>query len=345
MKKKIIYKLILVMLVLGIVGCEKNNNKSQPLSRTEIFMGTAVTIKLYDKQDEAILDKAFKNVKYMEDLVSINKDGTELDKVNENAGISPVKVSDFTFEIIEKGLEYSKLSNQGYDITIGPLVKLWSIGLPEAKVPTENEIQETLKNIDYTKVKIDKSTNEVFLTQEGMLIDLGSIAKGYAADETAKLLREEGVKSAIIDFGGNIYALGSKSEDEKWNIGVQDPFDERGSIVGTVKVEDKTFVTTGIYERFLKEDGVTYHHILNPKTGYPFETDIQGVSIIADKSIDADALSTLIFTEGVENGLKLIESLEGIDAIFVTNEKQVYITSGVKETFELTNSNFELCNK
>ncbi|WP_242824193.1 FAD:protein FMN transferase [[Clostridium] dakarense] len=344
MRKKVVYIFMLTVLVVGLIGCAKETKQSQPLSRTEIFMGTAVTIKIYDNQDEKIMDKVFKRVKEMEDLVSINKDGTELDRLNENAGIKPINVSDFTLEIIEKGLEYSRLSNGGYDITIGPLVKLWSIGLPEAKVPTEQEIKETIKYVDYSKVKINKSKNEIFLAEKGMIIDLGSIAKGYAADEIAKLLKDEGVKKAIIDFGGNIYALGSKEKDKKWKVGIQNPFDERGNIVGSIKIEDKSLVTTGVYERFIKEDETTYHHILNPKTGYPFETNIQGVSIIADKSIDADALSTLIFTEGLENGLKLIESLDGIDAIFITDKKEVFITDGIKNNFELTNSDFKLAN-
>ena len=167
-------------------------------------MGTTVGVTLYENGSEEVLDKVFKRVQEIENLVSINKEETEIDKLNENAGISPVKLSDTSFEIIEKALYYSKLSTGGYDLTVGPLVKLWNIGLPEAKVPTQEEIDEVIKNIDYTKVVLNKDRKEVFLSQKGMLLDLGSIAKGYAADEIVKILKEENINSAIIDLGGNI---------------------------------------------------------------------------------------------------------------------------------------------
>ena len=177
-----------------------------------------------------------------------------------------------------------------------------------------------------------------------MEVDLGSIAKGYAADEVVKILKQEGIRSAIIDLGGNIYALGSKNSDNNWKVGIQDSFSDRGKVIGAVEVFDKTVVTSGIYERFIEEDGVRYHHILNPKTGYPYETDIAGVSIIADNSIDADALSTLTFTKGVKEGLKFVENLDNVDAIFITNDKKIYLTENIKDNFKLMNNDFEISN-
>ncbi|MBM7833463.1 FAD:protein FMN transferase [Clostridium sardiniense] len=348
MGKKVITFFITTILIISLVGCTKEKSKDtklkDPISRTELFMGTAIKITLYDVGSEEILDKAFKRVIDLEDLVSINKSGTEIVELNKNSGINPVKLSDDSFNIIEKGLEYSKASKGGYDITIGPLVKLWSIGLPEAKVPNENEIREAIKHVDYSKLKINKDTNEVFLSEKGMMIDLGSIAKGYAADEIVKLLKEEGVTEAIVDLGGNIYALGKKEGNKNWKIGIQDPNTERGNVVGMVETYNKSVVTTGVYERFIEKDGVKYHHILNPKIGYPYKTDIAGVSIIADKSMDADALSTLIFTKGLDEGIKFIETLDGVDAIFIMNDRKVYITEGVRESFKLTNESFELAN-
>ncbi len=343
MGKKVIIFLITTILVISLVGCTKEKSKD-PISRTELFMGTAIKVTLYDGGSEEILDKAFKRVIQLEDLVSINKDGTEIVELNKNSGIKPIKLSEDSFNIIEKGLEYSKASKGGYDVTIGPLVKLWSIGLPEAKVPNKKEINEAIKHVDYSKLKIDKDNNEVFLSEKGMMIDLGSIAKGYAADEIAKLLKEEGVKEAIIDLGGNIYALGKKEGNKNWKIGIQDPNTERGNVVGTIETSNKSVVTTGVYERFIEKDGVKYHHILNPKTGYPYKTDIAGVSIIADKSVDADALSTLIFTKGLDEGLKFIETLDGVDAIFIMNDRKVYITKGIRDSFKLINESFELAN-
>ena len=346
MRTKIITIMIVLFLVIGVTGCDKEieTSASEPISRLELFMGTAIKVTLYNGGSEEILDKVFDRILEIENLVSINKENTELTNLNENAGIKTVKLSETSYDIIKKGIHYSQISQGGYDVTIGPLVKLWSIGLPEAKVPNKDEIEETIKNIDYSKVIMNDETKEVFLKEKNMMLDLGSIAKGYVADEVASILKEENVDQAIIDLGGNIYALGLKNGDTNWKIGIQNPFDSRGQAVGVLEVSDKSVVTSGIYERFIEKDGVKYHHILNPKTGYPFETSIAGVSIISDKSIDADALSTLVFTKGVEEGLEFVESLKNIDAIFITNDKKVYSTSGVKDNFKILNNEFNLEN-
>lgn len=307
-------------------------------------MGTAVKITLYDHGSEDLLDMVFDHISEIENLVSINKEGTEIVQLNKNAGIKGVKLSDFSYNLIKSALEYSKLSDGGYDVSIGPLVKLWSIGLPEAKVPRDDEIEEAIKNIDYTKVNIDDSNNEVFLSEKGMMIDLGSIAKGYVADDIVNILKENEVERAIIDLGGNIYAMGTKSKSDNWKIGIQNPSEDRGQIVGTIEVADKSVVTTGTYERFIEEDKVRYHHVLNPKTGYPYETNIAGVTIVADRSVDADALSTLVFTKGLDEGLQLVEKLESVDAIFIMNDNSVYVTEGLKGNFKLTNDSFKISN-
>lgn len=343
MCKKVIVIITTIILAIGSIGCAKEETNEQ-LSRTELFMGTAVKITLYDHGSEDLLDMVFDHISEIENLVSINKEGTEIVQLNKNAGIKGVKLSDFSYNLIKSALEYSKLSDGGYDVSIGPLVKLWSIGLPEAKVPRDDEIEEAIKNIDYTKVNIDDSNNEVFLSEKGMMIDLGSIAKGYVADDIVNILKENEVERAIIDLGGNIYAMGTKSKSDNWKIGIQNPSEDRGQIVGTIEVADKSVVTTGTYERFIEEDKVRYHHVLNPKTGYPYETNIAGVTIVADRSVDADALSTLVFTKGLDEGLQLVEKLESVDAIFIMNDNSVYVTEGLKGNFKLTNDSFKISN-
>lgn len=335
--------ILMILLTFSLVGCSQSKT-NDPISRTELFMGTAIKVTLYDNSSEEILDEVFKRIVEIENLVSINKEDTELSELNKNAGVSKVKLSDTSYTIIKEGLRYSELSDGEYDISIGPLVKLWSIGLPEAKIPTEEEIKEIINYIDYSNIEMNDSTKEVFLSKKGMMLDLGSIAKGYVADEIVTLLKELGVNKAIIDLGGNIYALGSKEEDKGWNIGIQNPFDDRGNAIGTIQVSNKSIVTTGVYERFIEDNGVKYHHILNPKTGYPYDTEIAGVSIVAEKSIDADALSTLIFTKGLDEGLRLVEELENVEAVFITNEKELYTTKGLKDNFKLINESFKLSN-
>ena len=343
-KLKNIFIMFSLLVITTFIGCNKSTSTTEPLSRTELFMGTVIKISLYDSNDSKILDKAFDRISEIESLVSINATGTELDEVNASAGVKPVNVSSTTYEIVKKGLEYSKLSNGDFDITIGPLVKLWSIGLEGAKVPTLEEINTTLPLIDYNLLELNSENQSIFLKKKGMVIDLGSIAKGYAADEVARILTENNVNSAIIDLGGNIYAHGIKPSGADWKIGIQNPFNNRGDIVGVVNIKNKTVVTSGIYERFIDQDGVKYHHLLNPHTGYPFENNIAGVSIITDKSIDADALSTTVFAKGIEDGLAFVESLPNVDAIFISKDNKIYLSSGAKDIFNLTNEDFTIAN-
>lgn len=344
------YTLISILsCVIFLTGCSKTDktesSASPYLSRQNFALGTIATVKLYDHQSEEILDKAFDKLAEIENILSINKKNTLLDKVNENAGIAPVQVDEATYNVIEKGMYYSKLTSGAFDLTVGPLVKLWDIGFPDARIPAQSEIDATLPLIDFNLVTLDKNSHSIYLEKKGMLLDLGGIGKGYAADEVANILRESGVEHAIIDLGGNVYALGDKPGNKLWTIGIQDPFGLRGNGIGTINVANKSLVTSGIYERYLEtEDGKKYHHILNPSTGYPYDNQIAGVSIISDYSIDGDALSTSTFALGIEDGLAFIEKLDGIDAIFVTTDYNVYVTSGIKDKFRLTSPDFTLGN-
>ncbi|MGL5150618.1 MAG: FAD:protein FMN transferase [Clostridium sp.] len=341
--KSIFFLIFTIFFSFNLIGCNSNKDATtSPLKETNYFMGTVVTISLYDKQDQKILDKAFERVKDIENTVSINKLGTELDNVNDNAGISPIAVSDTTFDIVKRGLYYSNLTNGFFDISIGGLVKLWSIGLPEAKLPTQSEIDEQLNYVNYKDIELNETTKTIFLKKNGMLIDLGSIAKGYAADEIAKILKSNGVNKAIIDLGGNILTIGEKAKDTPWKIGIQNPNENRGSIVGSISVSDKSIVTSGIYERYLETNDIKYHHLLSPFTGYPFDNDIAGVTIISDNSMDGDALSTSVFSMGTTDGLKFINSLDYAEAIFITKDNKVYLSEGINDIFTLTNTNFTI---
>jgi len=342
--KNIVFSLLLIFSLTILVGCSNNNKVVEPLKESELLMGTVVTVSLYDKQDQEILDKVFAKVKELESILSINEAGTLVDKINEEAGINPEKVDDDTYTIIKKGIEYSELSNGLFDITVGPIVKLWSIGLPEAKVPTQTEIDEKLPLIGYSDVELNDKDKTIYLKRKGMVIDLGGIAKGYTADVISDILTEEGVKSAIIDLGGNIFAHGKKVNGDDWRIGIQDPYSDRGGKVGVITVSNKSVVTSGIYERYIEKDGVKYHHILSPLTGYPYENEIAGITIVSDKSVDGDALSTSVFAMGVEEGMNFVNSIGGIDAIFITKDNKVYITDGLKDIFSLTNEDFTLEN-
>lgn len=347
MKKiKLFFMFSSLLGVIYLTGCHKAPATStEPLSRTEFVLGTVAKISIYDHQSEEILDLAANRLYELEDTLSINKTGTLIDEINAQAGISPVQVDADTFSVIEKGLAYSQLTDGAFDISVGPIVKLWNIGFPDARIPSAQEISTALPLVGFDKVQLNAEDSTVYLEEKGMQLDLGGIGKGYAADEIADLLRSQGVEHALIDLGGNLYTLGTKVDGSLWNIGVQDPFNPRGKIIGRLTTADESIVTSGIYERFIEDEaGHKYHHILDPKTGYPYENEIAGVTIVSKHSTDGDALSTSVFALGIEKGLEFVESQPDVEAIFVTTDYKVYLTKGLKDTFTLTNDAFTLAN-
>nr|WP_208459744.1 FAD:protein FMN transferase [Clostridium botulinum] len=328
---------------LVFVGC--NSKPEEPVSRETYLMGTIISIKAYGKNADKAVQSSVDKISDIENKMSLNISTSEVNKINKNAGIAPVKVSKNTFDVIKASLIYSEKSKGSFDITVEPLVSLWGIGTDKARIPSKDEINNALILINYKDVVINEKESTVMLKRKGQAIDLGAIAKGYTADELKKILLNYNVSSAFLSLGGNVYVLGNKPDKTPWKIGVQNPLEPRGDYLGIVSVSDKSVVTSGNYERFFERNGKRYHHIFDTKTGYPAEKGLISVSIISDKSIDGDALSTSVYTLGLDEGKKLIESLKGVEAIFVTNDKKVYVTSGLKDVFKLTNTNFKLQNK
>lgn len=342
LKKYLLFILTSIIFIFSLSGC--TNKEPEPISKEGLFLGTFCKITIYDEASRDILEKAFNRISEIEDKMTINKTSSEVININSKAGSDYVKVSPDTFSVIKQGKYYSELSQGKFDITIGPIVKLWNIGTDKARVPSPDEIKNKLPLVDYNNILLNEKENKIMLKEKGMLIDLGAIAKGYAGDEVKRVLAENGVKHALINLGGNLVTLGSKLDNKAWKLGVQNPLDSRGEYLGTIEVSDKAIVTSGIYERYIEKDGKRYHHILSPENGYPIDNSLVSVSIVADKSIDADALSTTAFALGLENGLKLIESLKNVDAIFVTKDSDVYVTSGLKDNFKITNNKFKFKN-
>ncbi|WP_411680511.1 FAD:protein FMN transferase [Clostridium thailandense] len=335
---------ILMFISIFLNGCSLKN--TEPAENTEFMLGTICTIQVYDGKKDEALAKAFERVKTIENEMSINKEGTEFDAVANAAGKNFVKVSDDTFAVIKKGLYYSQQSKGAFDITIGPLVKLWGIGTDKAKVPTQSEIDAAKALVGYKDLVLDEANKKVMLKRAGMSIDAGGIGKGFAADEAAKVLKQYGVKHAIINLGGNVLVIGSKPDGKPWGVGIQNPFDTRGKEVGVLGATDKTIVTSGIYERYIEKNGKKYHHILNPFTGYPMDNSLASVTVFTDVSFDADAMTKYIFYLGVEKGPEYVKkSLPGVEAIFITKNKEVYVTEGLKDNFKITNNEFKLINK
>ncbi|MBZ9687684.1 FAD:protein FMN transferase [Clostridium estertheticum] len=343
--KKIKVIATFTILAIMLTACSKKVVEPvEPISGTEFLMGTVCTIKIYDKSSTKVLDKAFKRIGEVENTMSINKEKSEVIDINNAAGEKPIKISDGTMEVLKEGLKFAALTDGKMDITVGPLVKLWGIGTDAARVPSKEEIQVKKALIGYKNLILDEKNKTAFLKNKGMIIDLGAIAKGYTADEVSQVLKENDVEHAIINLGGNVFAMGKNVTGTPWKIGIQDPFTQRGDIIGMIEVENKSIVTSGIYERYFEKDGKKYHHILSTSTGYPCDNSIAGVSIVSTKSIDGDALSTSVFSLGLEDGMKFINTMPGVEAIFITKDKQVYITPGLKNNFKITDAAFTLKN-
>lgn len=344
--KKWIFIVSIVVILLVAFGLIVKNKKdiSSPIKETNYLMGTIMNLTIYDNQDEDLTKNAFDVIRDVEGKMSLNIEDSEINKINNKAFAAPFVMSDETAFVMRKGYEYSDLSDGHFDITIGPLVDIWGIGSENARVPSDSEIDNAIAKVNYKDIGLMDKT--IKLNKEGMILDLGGIAKGYAADKVVEYLMSQNVSRAIIDLGGNIFALGEKEQGVDWSVGVQNPFDEtRGEYLGIVKVSNKSVVTSGVYERYLEANGKKYHHILDPYTGFPVDNELMSVTIVSDKSIDGDALSTGAFALGLDKGYSLIESLVGVDAIFVTKDKEVFVTDDLKDSFELKNTEFEILKK
>ncbi len=297
--------------------------------RTEFVLGTVCTVNLYEKGTDAIYNEIFARLRRLEDILSANRDDTNLAAINAGAGIRPVKAEPETLEILDEGLRFAEISGGKLDPTVGPLVKTWNIGTEYAAVPSSDALRAAVRLIDWKKVRIDRTAGTVYLEEPGMKLDLGAIAKGYAADEAARIIKKRGIKRAIVDLGGNILAVGEKAPGKPWKIGIRNPETEQGGSVLSMEINDSAVVTSGVYERFFIENGRRYHHILDPFTGFPAENGLLSVSIVTARSIDADALSTTTFLLGLDKGMRLVNSMDGVEAVFIDSSKKVRVSAGL----------------
>lgn len=340
---KIIASLLVLVILIGVYIFGKQNKK-EDVSATYYYLGTVNDIKILKdnkKHSEEILKKSEKILIDVHNKMSSQLSNTEVDKVNKNAGIKPVKVSEETFYVMENALKYAGLTEGVFDPSIGAISSLWNIGNEEARVPKNEEIKDNLKFVNYKNVLLNKKQNTIFLKEKGMKIDLGAIAKGYAADRIANLMKDEKISSAIINLGGNVYVVGKK-DDSNFKIGIQAPYEKKSEAIGYIKGSDISVVTSGTYERYIKDGDKIYHHMMDPKTGYPFDNNLNSVSIISKVSMDGDALSTSTYGLGIEKGKIFIENQKNIEAIFVTKDKKIILTKGLKNNFVLTDDTYEI---
>jgi len=326
------------IIIIFFISCKL----SEPY-RTETALGTACTITLYEYGRAGIYNEVFSRIREIENLMSVNIPASDISRVNLYAGKSYIQVHEDTFKVIDRAIFYACLTYGAFDPTVGPLINLWGIGKGNARIPPRGEIEQVLPLINWSNIVLDFNTNSVFLKQEGMSLDFGGIAKGYAADAAVEVLKKAGINRALINLGGDIFVLGEKPDRSSWRIGIQHPFEERNVTIGYVQLQkDKALVTSGIYERFFEKDEIRYHHIFNPANGYPTNNDFLSVIVIADTAMDADAISTAVFVLGYEKGIELLRVIQNAEAIFVFNDHSIRTTSGVN--FTLTDNTFTFKN-
>ena len=318
-------KLILLLLVICLTGCSFNA-KDERTVREFFAMDTVMNITVYDDNKKAALS-AENEVLRLDKLLSISSEAGDIAAINKNCR---GEISNETAELIRCALEIYENTDGVFDVTLQPLTKLWGFYSDEYHVPTENELAECISYTGSDRILLEGNMLQI---NSGMGLDLGGIAKGYASDIVADVLREKGVESAMISLGGNIYALGFNTNGKPWNIGIQDPVDPNG-FIGVVAVSDMAVVTSGTYQRFFEADGVKYHHILDPKTGKPADSGLCSVTIICESGMVADGLSTALLVMGLDKAALFYElGLYKFEAVFVTDDKEIYITSGLEGSF------------
>ena len=308
--KMLLITALCLSLGLSLTGCRRVHQP--PLSRSTFLFNTYITITLYEGGNNAILNQCIRICKDYEEIFSKTLEGSEIYNMNHRSGEqTEFELSDDTASLIATGLKYCEISGGAFDITIEPLSSLWDFTSGSSQVPDGADIAAAAARVDYRNLRLDG--NHLTFLSPDTTIDLGSIAKGYIADQMKAYLNQKGITSGYINLGGNVMAVGTRLDGNPWRVGIQDPHQERGVILRTIEVADKSVVSSGTYERNFEQDGILYHHLLDPSTGYPKDVEAAQVTIISDSSLLGDALSTSCLLIGEEAGEELASQFEDVE--------------------------------
>jgi FAD:protein FMN transferase len=295
--------------------------------RSQFLMGTLVEISVIEKDEKlatTAIQKAFREIRRLENLMSIHIPDSEVSKINQAAGKDPVPVSKELMAVIQRSLFWSEKTAGAFDITIGPAQELWDFDAPS--LPSKNAIADAIKKIDFRKIQLDEQN--IFLPEKGMRLNLGAIAKGYAVDKAIDILKGNKIQSALINAGGDLKSIGKRSDQLNWRIGLQHPRNSE-SLLASFSISGNAVATSGDYQKYFEQDGKRYHHILDPKTGYPATTGSMSATVIAKNVMDADALSTAIFVLGSEKGIALLDSLNDVEGLIVNIKEEASISRNI----------------
>ncbi|MDD3363732.1 MAG: FAD:protein FMN transferase [Syntrophomonas sp.] len=337
--KKLFYPLLILSLLVFSTGC--NIGQSKPVQSEDFALGTIINQEVYGANAKKASDEVAVKIKELDELWTINNQGGDINKLNNNAGQGYVELNPETISILKDARKIADLSGGvAFDITVAPLVKAWGIGTDNPQVPAEDVLKKLVTLVNYQDVLVDEATNSASLLKTGQMVDLGGIAKGYIGDMAIEIYKKNGITSAFANLGGNVVVLGNKPDGSAWKVGIQNPRGQNGEIVGVVSVADKAVVTSGDYQRYFIKDGKRYCHIINPQTGYPADSGLMSVTIIASSSTEADGMSKA-FVLGLEKGMELVKRYGKAEAIFITNDKKIYVTPGLQGEFQFEDATNE----
>jgi thiamine biosynthesis lipoprotein len=294
------------------------------------LMGTKISLYIKGEGAKALTKRAEDMLIHYNEVFSANSDSSQLALLKKRAAFTPQKVDEELYELIKVGKKHSLCEDSYLNIAIGPLIKLWRIGFSQAHVPDPEAIENVLELLKPENIQLDDEKKTIYFLKKGMEIDLGAIAKGYFADKVMELFKENGAVSAMVDMGGNVLVFGtSPSEGGDWKVGIQNPFLPRGNTAALVKIRDQSVVTSGIYERVLEKEGSKYHHIFNSKTGYPIESDIASLTIIADTSLDCDIYTTKLFGFDAVSIIRRVNKIKDMGAVVITMDGRLACTDNL----------------
>ena len=322
-----------VLLLLAVSGC---GQQKESYEHSAVVMDTVVTLSATGPEAKAAVEESFARLKELEAMCSSTIDTSDAARLKEAAGRDYVKLHPEVYHMLEVSEAYSAQSDGAWDVTMGPLVELWGIGTDQARVPAETEIRAALRLVGWQKLRLRAEEQSAMLAEPGMSIDLGGIAKGMAVDEVRRIYAAHQIKDGLINMGSSsLYALGKNKEGKAWNIGIKHPrSEENDTYLGIISLENQALSTSGDYERFFMQDGKRYHHILDPKTGYPAENGAMSDTIVVDGSAEdagmlSDLLTTTVFVLGPQKGQKFLDSLpEEVQGEITGNDFHLYAVHG-----------------
>ncbi|MGV8145905.1 MAG: FAD:protein FMN transferase [Alkaliphilus sp.] len=333
--------LVLLFFITMLVACTSQTEKLA--KQNQFILGTYGHIQVHapsESKGNRVVQLAFERIREIENLMSATLRESDISKINARMDYSPIEIDRETLSIIQKGIFFEKITEGAFNIALGNLIDIWDTHKEDKKIPSNDSILHALKYIDTGSLQMNN--NAISISCLNLQINLGGIAKGYAVDEAVKTLIANNVTSALVSLGGDIYALGYRTNKSPWIVGIQNPKLGQNNVIIKLPLSNKAIVTSGDYERYFIKDGIRYHHILDPTTGYPADNQLTSVTIISDSAIVGDVFSTAVFVMGLEKGIEFIESQSRVDAILITKDNIVHITSGLENKIEIIDSTFSL---